>query len=609
MSMFRFAALAVLFTAAGCAPQRVVFTDDEVPEMAMAVPLEASAAGDLMGREDDPPTRVMRLNHAEGAVSRQPPGMDEWAPAVVNLPLGTGDNLWVAPGGRAELHAGSTALRLASESGLDVLRLDNRALQLGLPQGSLELQVQPGPEVDSVEVDTPDGAVLLDRAGDYRVDAAVNGAPDRVTVRSGQAEVTSAGVTVPVNAGTTMELAGGQAPHYDLVAAGEPDGFDQWCGVRQRRESSSESAIYLGRDLTGYEDLEGQGTWQLNKTYGTTWAPRVSADWAPYRDGSWIWAEPYGWTWVDKAPWGFATSHYGRWTHSGGAWLWVPGPRTARPVYAPALVAFTGGPGMRGAAASGAAVAWFPLGPREPYQPAYPASRAYVQSLNPGSLPLGTAGHLNQAVPGAMTVVPQSVFLGARPVAGANLALRGSALGQGWRVGSAPALVPQRESVLATPSGTPLAARPPFDPARPLMVRNHLPQAAVPFEARQRALAAGYGRPLANPVLNGLRRQQPFRAIPARLATAPTPGGPLRPVGPMFAPQAAPPRAGGQGALLRPDPERDFRQQGNQAPGNRQQRGPGGPGMRRQQRPNQGRRPGAGRPARGQRREERRGER
>ena len=36
-------------------------------------------------------------------------------------------------------------------------------------------------------------------------------------------------------------------------------------------------------------------------------------------------------------------SHYGRWANLRGTWGWVPGPRAARAVYAPALVAFVGG--------------------------------------------------------------------------------------------------------------------------------------------------------------------------------------------------------------------------------------------------------------------------
>src|SRR2546428_7576392 len=36
----------------------------------------------------------------------------------------------------------------------------------------------------------------------------------------------------------------------------------------------------------------------------------------------------------------FRSFHYGRWAYARNEWLWVPGPVVARPVYAPALVAF-----------------------------------------------------------------------------------------------------------------------------------------------------------------------------------------------------------------------------------------------------------------------------
>src|SRR4029079_18322212 len=95
------------------------------------------------------------------------------------------------------------------------------------------------------------------------------------------------------------------------------------------------------------------------------WMPRVRAEWVPYRYGHWAWVEPWGWTWIDDAPWGFAPFHYGRWAYVRGGWVWAPGVMVARPVYAPALVAFVG--------VGGASVAWFPLGPREVYVPAWRA--------------------------------------------------------------------------------------------------------------------------------------------------------------------------------------------------------------------------------------------
>jgi len=61
--------------------------------------------------DQDPPSRVARLNYASGSVSFQPGGEGDWVQAVVNRPLTTGDNLWTDKDARAELHVGSTALR------------------------------------------------------------------------------------------------------------------------------------------------------------------------------------------------------------------------------------------------------------------------------------------------------------------------------------------------------------------------------------------------------------------------------------------------------------------------------------------------------------------
>ena len=551
MSMRRLAVLAVLLAGVACAPQRVVYTDDEVP---LAEPLELAGTepGVPALVQNDPPGRAVRLNYATGAVSRQPAGLDDWAPASINQPLSPGDSLWVPPEGQAELHAGATDLRLAQGTDLNVLGLDNHALQLGLPQGSLELRILPGPNADSVEVDTPAGAVLCARPGSYRVDVDPESGAGQVTVRSGEAQVTAEGSTIPVNPGSTLQLTGGDAPSYDVVQARDPDGFDQWCAVRDQREDHSESANYIGRGMTGYEDLDGQGTWQVTPEYGSAWAPRVPAGWAPYRDGRWVWSDPWGWTWVDDQPWGFAPSHYGRWANVDGTWMWLPwadGMKQAPPVYAPALVVFAGGSGVRGGhAPAGGAVAWFPLGPREPYLPAYPASPGYVRALNAPDLPPGTAVsslpapfHANQAVPGAMTVVPRAVFTGAQPVAAAALTVKGPAWSPAWKVGSAPALAPRQESVLAARPGALAAARPPLvDRVRPLLARR-LPWAPVPFEARQQALDASGGRPLAAPAVAGLRAQGPaYRGVSARLAAVAIPGRTLAPARPGLTPGRAP---------------------------------------------------------------------
>ena len=137
----------------------------------------------------------------------------------------------------------------------------------------------------------------------------------------------------------------------DIEPLPDLDSFDSWCDERDLREDHSVARRYVSDDVIGYEDLDDYGGWRPVPEYGTVWFPHVSVvGWAPYRFGHWAWVSPWGWTWVDDAPWGFAPFHYGRWVFVGGGWGWVPCPPPVvavayvRPVYAPALVAWVGGP-------------------------------------------------------------------------------------------------------------------------------------------------------------------------------------------------------------------------------------------------------------------------
>ena len=121
--------------------------------------------------------------------------------------------------------------------------------------------------------------------------------------------------------------------------------------------------------------------WETAPEYGAVWYPAsVASDWAPYRNGYWTDVGAWGPTWVDYAPWGYAPFHYGRWVWRGSYWGWVPGPVAVRPVYAPALVVFVGGPRFSISVSVGnrgpGYVGWFPLGPREVYVPTYRTSPA-----------------------------------------------------------------------------------------------------------------------------------------------------------------------------------------------------------------------------------------
>ena len=97
--------------------------------------------------DDDPPTRVARISHTDGAVSFNPAGTDDWVGAVVNRPMTTGDKLWSDNGARAELHIGSASLRIGSTTGFSFLNLDDSVAQVQLTEGTLRVRVQaPRPE-------------------------------------------------------------------------------------------------------------------------------------------------------------------------------------------------------------------------------------------------------------------------------------------------------------------------------------------------------------------------------------------------------------------------------------------------------------------------------
>jgi len=407
----------------------------------------------------DPPGRVARLNLAEGAVSFAPgDAADAWTPAALNRPLTAGDRLWTGPQARAELHAGSTAVRMNGQTSLDLLALDDNTTQLRLAQGTLKLRVRQLFDGQRLEIDTPNLAFVVSQPGDYRLDVDPAGNTTRVIAQSG------GGVIYGDNS-ASVNLAAGQQANFSgtqLVPAGpgasRQDAFDQWAANRDRLEDQSVSARYVPRETVGYQQLDSYGSWSQDPSYGAVWIPRaVPVNWAPYRMGHWAWVSPWGWTWVDDAPWGFAPFHYGRWAQIGPRWAWVPGRLAPRPVYAPALVAFVGGSsgGVNWSISIGGAprpsVGWFPLAPGEAFRPAYRVSPRYVTQVNNNIVVNKTVNVTNnvtniyryQRQPAAVTAVSREDFERGRPVRASQHALSRADLGRAQLVADRAAL-PQR---------------------------------------------------------------------------------------------------------------------------------------------------------------------
>jgi hypothetical protein len=374
----------------------------------------------------DPPTRAARISFVSGTVSFRTSEATDWSSAVLNYPVTAGDHLWTDGTGRLELQLGPAAVGLDNFTAVSVLNLDDRITQLRLTQGSVIARVRELSEDDAIEIDTPNGAVSLLRPGVYRVDVAATGDSTTVTVRRGDAEVAAATASFPVHPGQSAVLTGLQNPMSDVRAAIRLDEFDDWAMYRERRLDTLQTVRYVPRQVVGYEDLDEFGTWRVVASYGPIWVPHVRAEWVPYRFGHWAWVAPWGWTWVDDAPWGFAPFHYGRWVYLNDGWGWVPGALVARPVYAPALVAFIGGPNWRVGVNISEPIGWFPLGPREPFIPDYRVSTGYVSAINRPhvavtnvtvtNINITNIHYVNRDVAGAVTVVSGKTFVEGRRV-------------------------------------------------------------------------------------------------------------------------------------------------------------------------------------------------
>ena len=384
--------------------------------------------------QNDPPGRVARLSEVNGQVWLLSADSDEWVSAVRNQPVTTGDRLATEAGARAELQVGSTTLRVDASSELEVARLDDDHLSLQLHSGGAYARLRDSAEAGEFDLTTDAGRFRALRAGRYRFDRLGNSS--HLTVYDGQAVYEGQNSALTVNPGQHAEfwIDANNVAQY-AMSGPYNDAFAAWINERDRAVVAQAPAYqYVSPEMTGAEDLDRYGTWEQTPEYGVLWAPSVVAvDWAPYRAGHWAWVRPWGWTWVDDAPWGFAPFHYGRWVRYRERWCWTPGQRVVRPVYAPALVAWVGGPSVsvsvRVGGGPGPAVGWFPLAPREVYVPSYRVSPRYVQNINITHVrnvtvinnvyrnPGAQRDFANRGLPNALTVVPASVMTGRQPVA------------------------------------------------------------------------------------------------------------------------------------------------------------------------------------------------
>jgi len=526
-------------------------------------PLAGQTMPSTGGQQVDPPGRAARLGYMTGSVSVQPQGTGDWVEGSLNRPLTIGDNVWADKDSRAELNLGTGVMRISSETSLTLTNVTNDVAQVQLHQGTLNVHVHKLYGGEVYEIDTPNQAFTVTKSGDYRFDVDPAGDSTVVTVWKGEGEATGQGPAVRLHEGQQGRFTNGNSLAHQISDAPRKDGFDDWCQVRDKREDNSVSARYVAPGVVGAGDLDEYGAWRQTPDYGPLWVPTaVTPGWAPYSNGQWIWQNPWGWTWVDAAPWGFAPFHYGRWVSFGGYWGWAPGPYYARPYYAPALVAWFGGPGFGIGFGFGGGFGWCPLGWGEPFFPWYGASRGYFRNVNISNTHItninnitnnyynnrngsGLYGRNGIGMPryartGGLTAVSRNTLERGLPVAANAARTSPSALRNLSSASiSRPNVSPTRESMLGPKAGLPAASpsaavasrptvsriTPPASSARPSTMPAPAHNTATPAPSRApegpstsaRSMPAPAGRFVPRPPQSGVRSlSEPATATTAR---------------------------------------------------------------------------------------------
>src|SRR6516225_4991334 len=177
----------------------------------------------------DPPGRAVRLKYISGAVSIQPGGVNDWVAAVVNRPLTTADRVWTDQQARAELHLGSAALRMNAETSLTLTDVSDDIVQIELDQGTLNLHIRHLFGGETYEIDTPNQAFTILKAGDYRFDVDPSADTTSITVWHGEGEANGQGPGVKLKSGHQATFTGGTSMQHEIASAPGLDGFDDWC--------------------------------------------------------------------------------------------------------------------------------------------------------------------------------------------------------------------------------------------------------------------------------------------------------------------------------------------------------------------------------------------
>ena len=276
----------------------------------------------------DPPSRVARLGYTTGAVSFSPAGEDDWVQATINRPLTTGDRLWADAGARAEMQVGGAMIRMSAGTSVAVLNLDDSIAQLQLTQGTLNVHVR---RLDPNQVSRSTRRISPSPCGN----PATTGSRWTPTAMRRTSSCARARAKCMEKAPRTSSTRGNRiASRGPACVEYQPLAVAGRRRIRSLVERSRPQLRHLGLRplrIAGRHRLSGPRCERHlarrrrpTATSGSriAWPPAGRLTATAIGHGS---TRGAGRGWMTR-PWGFAVSHYGRWTNMRGTWGWVPGP-------------------------------------------------------------------------------------------------------------------------------------------------------------------------------------------------------------------------------------------------------------------------------------------
>ena len=128
-----------------------------------------SQAG-LAVAQAEPPGRVGRMADFQGTVWVFEHELGDWAAAMRNRPITSGDRISTGPDARAEMRVGSSVLRIGARSEIELLQLDDEHIAVQVHSGSVALRVRSRELASDFTLVTPEARFKPLRAGHYRID-------------------------------------------------------------------------------------------------------------------------------------------------------------------------------------------------------------------------------------------------------------------------------------------------------------------------------------------------------------------------------------------------------------------------------------------------------